>query len=348
MVRRDFIRYSAISLGALKASQLLPYVSINELKKSLKNKNNYILPERLKKNSTIAITSPGSPSSMYEIRKSVRFFKSMGYKVLIGDTVKKQQNRYRYLSASDNERVDEFMNYILNPDVNAVISARGGYGTMRIIDDIDYNQIRNNPKIIIGFSDITALLHAIYNKSKLITYHGPVASSSFNLFTQNIFNNVLKENKISEFKIDNYITINPGYFSGKIIAGNLTILTALLGTDYEIDTAGKILFIEEISEHSYEIDRMLNQLLLSDKLDKVSGIIFGKFKNLNSRKPFFPNKGFTIKEVINQLIKPTGIPCIIGFPFGHTENNFTLPIGINAEFNTENGIFKFLEKTIND
>jgi muramoyltetrapeptide carboxypeptidase len=239
------------------------------------------------------------------------------------------------------------MSYIQNPEVDGIIAARGGYGVMRLLNNIDFDLIRKNPKIIIGFSDITALLNAIYNETGLITFHGPVASVQFSEITRHSFKSELMNKDIqSKSTFNELLVINEGKASGKICGGNLTMIVSMLGTKYEIDTRGKILMLEEVSEHAYQIDRMLNQLIIAGKIKEAAAVVFGKFKNLNVRKPFFPNRGYTILEVIKQLIKPTGVPAVIGLPFGHTTDKLTLPIGIKAVIDTEKKSFQISEKGV--
>ncbi len=350
MDRRNFLKNSVYSFGGLTILQSLPFLSLDKLYNEIETKNNQkkIFPDALKAGSTIAIASPASPTSMYEIRHSLNFFRSLGLKVIIGESVKNQRNRHRYLAAPDNERADEFMSYIRNPEIDAIIAARGGYGVLRILDMIDFDDIKKNPKIIIGFSDITALLNAIYQETGLITFHGPVASIDFSYITKQSFRSqFFDEDDEAKSTFNNMIVINKGEATGEICGGNLTMINSLLGTKYEIDTKGKILLIEEISEHAYQVDRLLNQLKIAGKLHQASAIVFGKFKNLNVRKPFFPNRGYTIMEVINQIVKPLGIPTVIGLPFGHTSDKLTIPIGTGAKLNAGKKSFKLLEKGIN-
>lgn len=353
--RRKFLTLtglSALGIGILGAEvKGKDYVEISKLPDYSSRILNprRTLPAGLKPGSTVAITAPASPASIYEIRNGRKFFQNMGCKVIIGDTIAAQKNEHRYLSAPDKERADEFMSFITDKDVNAIVCARGGYGSMRILQYLDFDIIRSNPKIVLGFSDITALLNAIYRKTGIITYHGPVASMDFESFTGNSLKSVLFDNKLNlqnHVSDSTAITVNPGIASGELVGGNLTILTSMLGTEYEIDTSGKILFLEDVSEHAYQIDRMITQLLLAGKIQSASAVIFGKFQNLNIRRPFFPNRGYSILEVITQLIKPTMVPCLIGFPFGHISSKVTLPIGINAETNTEKKVLKFTENTV--
>jgi muramoyltetrapeptide carboxypeptidase len=308
-----------------------------------------ILPMALKKGSKIAITAPASPVSLYEIRNCMKILKNLGYSVEVGKTITSHEWKNRYLSAPDEERASEFMEYINRKDINCILCGRGGYGVMRILPMLDFDAIRRNPKIIIGFSDITALINAIYQKNKIVTFHGPVAVSTFGQFTTDYFIKVLAPTKQFKPIVINYPsiqTISNGVAEGKIIGGNLSMLAGTLGSEYEIDTNDSILLIEEISEHPYKIDRMLAQLSLAGKLQQAKGIIMGFFENLNSKRPYYPGGSFTIKEVIDQHIKPLEIPAILGMPIGHNKNNVTMPIGIRAKLDATKKTFTILEPSV--
>jgi muramoyltetrapeptide carboxypeptidase len=307
------------------------------------------LPPGLHPGSTVAITAPASPTSMYEIRNGRRYFQNLGCKVIVGDTIAAQKNEHRYLSAPDIVRAQEFMDFISDRGVDAILCGRGGYGSMRILQHLDFNKIAQNPKIILGFSDITALLNAVYRKTGIVTYHGPVASMDFESFTGNSLKSILFRDHFNPHNHINHnkaIVINPGIAGGELVGGNLTILTSMLGTEFEIESSGKIIFLEDVSEHAYQIDRMITQLLLAGKIQSASAVIFGTFKNLKVRRPFYPNRGYTILEVIQQLLKQTNVPTIVGFPFGHISSKVTLPIGIRAELNTEKKSLKLIENTV--
>lgn len=351
--RRKFLSLagmSALGLGFLKAqTKGKDFVEPSKLSDIPYSKTLYaerMLPQGLKPGSTVAITAPASPTNSYEIRNGKSFFQSMGCKVIVGNTIANQKNEHRYLSAPDKVRAEEFMSFVEDKNVDAIICGRGGYGSMRIIPHLNFDIIAANPKIIMGFSDITALLNAIHRKTGLVTYHGPVATMDFESFTTNNLKGVLFNGYINNVNAPESRVINEGIASGKLVGGNLTILSSMLGTEYEIDTSGKILFLEDVSEHAYQIDRMLTQLILSNKIQNASAIIFGSFQNLNVRRPFYPNRGYTILEVINEIVKPTKVPCIVGFPFGHVSSKVTFPIGVNAELDTQKKVLKFTEKTV--
>lgn len=350
--RRNFLS-SAIAIGVL-GKKILKSDADSTSNKFFENKDlisvgELVYPLALQRGSKVAITATASPTSMGEISSCIKTLKNFGCSVDIGKTVTQYNTKFRYFSNSDLTRAKEFMEFIERDDINAIIIARGGYGSLRILPYLDYELIRQKRKIIMGFSDITALVNAIYAKSKLVTFHGPVASNYFNSYINNNILSILfqnSESKTTKLKLPNIYTINNGYARGKLIGGNLTMFSSLLGTEYEVDTTNSILFLEEVSEQPYKIDRMLTQLWLAGKLQSCNGIFFGYIKNLDSRHNFFPGLSYTVRQIIEERIKPLGIPCFIGFPFGHIDSNFILPIGIESSFNTKTKSFEFIERPV--
>lgn len=344
--RRDFIKISAGSLLAMTSQKAFS----TDLPENFQQKSEeIIMPKALKAGSKIAITAPASPSSMGEIASGMNFFRRQGCEIVVGDTVRKMQPMQRYFSASDAERTDEFMKFIEDESVDCILTARGGYGVMRILPDLDYGIIRKNAKIIIGFSDITSLLIAIYNHSKMICFHGPVASTTFNQYTNSILSSVLFEKEkyepvhITSSRAE-VITAGVGY--GKLVGGNLTKVISSLRTPYEIDTKGAIIFLEENREEPYKIDRMFTQLLLANKFQVASGVVLGNFEYLTVRRNFYPNRSFTTKEVIIERLKPLGIPIIMNLPFGHLKDKATLPYGGLAKIDTDKKTLTLVEQSV--
>lgn len=307
-----------------------------------------ILPISLSKGDTIGITAPASPTNAWEIRHSVNKLKSMGFKIDIGETIKNRKEKYKYLSAPDDVRAAEFMEFVKRDDIKAILCGRGGYGITRILPMLDFDEIKSNPKIIIGFSDITALLNAIYLKTGLVCFHGPVAASTFSNYTTDYLEKVIIKSKFKPIvcSSSNTITINPGIATGKLIGGNLSMLSGTLGTEYEIDTNGAIIFIEEVDEHPYKIDKMLTQLWLAGKFEDCCGIVVGYFKGLNSRRSFYPGGSYTIKEVLVERIRKFNVPAFQGLQIGHVKDRFTLPIGIKAELDADNKSLTILEPSV--
>ena len=194
-----------------------------------------------------------------------------------------------------------------------------------------------------GFSDITALLLGINKKTGLITFHGPVGNSGLNDFTWSSVKNVLIEKGETFYENKDKVTINPGKAKGILIGGNLSVLTSIIGSDYLSSFDNKILFLEDAEEEPYSIDRMLTQLKLGGFLKNITGIIFGKCAKCVAEEP---DKAFTYEQMIEQNIKPLGIPAFYNASFGHVENKSTLPIGIMAEMDSEKGTIKLLEAAV--
>lgn len=309
--------------------------SINVLEKKI------IIPKSLKSGSKVAIVSPSSVTNQWELSNSTKYFKSLGLNVEYGKIILNQKNKYGYLSAPDDERASEFNSFIAREDIDAIIASRGGYGIMRIIDKIDFETLKQKPKILLGFSDFTFMLNAASKLCDMVTFHGPVAISSFPNFTRKYFQQTLFNiDKPLEIQVPELTILKEGLTEGRLVGGNLSMLVSSLGTKYEIDTRDCILFIEDTNENSYQIDRMLTQMAIAGKFDKVKGIILGQFSNLRRKKPFYPNYSLTTLQVFEQILLPLNIPIVLNFPIGHIENQVILPILMNAELNTKTKTLK--------
>lgn len=311
-----------------------------------------IKPSMLKKGDTIGLVSPsGSPQSA-NIQRAIHRFKEMGYKVWVDDIVRKTV-RWGYLAGSDKERADSINNAFRNPEVDAIFCTTGGYGAQRILPFLDYDSIKEHPKIIVGFSDITALHHAIPKKTGLITFHGPTAGNvgeeQFPDYTKEyLFKAIATNEPIGEITnpIDGpYIkTITSGKVTGELVGGNGSIISSLMGTPYELDMEGKLFFTENIRERppSY-VDRVLTQLRLAEKLQKCKGIIYGECLRIEIGRTVPPGEpqdvsvGQTMEEVIRDRIGDLGIPAIYDLCCGHGKYKCTLPIGVKATLDATNG-----------
>lgn len=314
-----------------------------------------LLPHALRKGSTVGIVAPASGVSMREIDEGMSTLKQWGCKVELGKAIKRGNG---YLAASDAERAEEFMEFITRDDIDAILCARGGYGVMRILPMLDFDAIRQHPKIIVGYSDITALVNAVYSKSGVVAFHGPVASSDFNSFTKEYFYSTLftstplgKIADTQEFNAINFSesrlkVLHGGVCQGRLVGGNLTMVISTLGTPYEIDTTNAILFLEEISEEPYRIDRMLTQLWLAGKLQSCNGIALGRFKNCDG----ISNPGFKVsvplESVLRERISSLGVPAVYGLPIGHIKSKLTVPIGTMAELDATQGTLSLLEPSV--
>ncbi len=336
MERRDFLGFCWV--GTLLLAGGAEAFSSDTI---FADNKNYSFPPLLKTGAKVAFTAPGSPANVWEVRQFVNFFSKRGCSVIYGETITKRDIKYRYLSRDDKFRADELNNFFAEPSINCIVAARGGYGSIRILDLIDYDIIKQNPKIIIGFSDITVLLNAIYGKTNLVTFHGPTGNFSLDTFTSNFLEAVLfektqKENRVYTYKFSQREVLNPGVSFGRLVGGNLSNLVSLLGTEFEFDTNDSILFLEEVSEPPYKIDRMLKQLELAGKFKNCKGILLGNFGKLDSRRNFFPDYSLTLREIFEMVFKKYDFPVLINFPFGHSSKFLTFPIGCFAQISSIN------------
>jgi muramoyltetrapeptide carboxypeptidase len=338
--RRHFIK----STGLLAAASLLNPNEI--LSQNTISDRGKIKPPALKAGDTVAITSPaGAVWDDTQIETFSAILKSFGFNVIHGKTL---TEKFGYLAGTDELRANEINELFENKTVKGIFCMKGGWGCARILDKIDYSLIEKNPKVLIGFSDITALLIAITTKTGLITFHGPVGNSGWNDFTKSVLTNVTMTVKPFNFpenpSTENApVIINPGKATGELVGGNLTVLSSLIGSGYLPDWKNKLLFLEEVKEEPYSLDRMLTQLKLSGVLNSISGFVFGKCAKCLAEEPI---KSFTFHEVLLQHIQPLGIPAFYGAMIGHIENKLTVPIGIKASMDAEKGTISLNESSV--
>lgn len=332
MERRKFLQKS------LLGGMALPFFS------NAQPASEPIFPKAIGKDSTIGIISPASALSRSAYERLEANFSQLGYGIKLADGAR---SRMGFLAGSDLQRVQDLHAMFRDPEVDAIICARGGYGTTRILSLIDYELIKQFPKPFVGYSDITSLLMAFYKKTGLVTYHGPVGASEFNDFTLDYLIDVIQKGKKVKIKSENTQVINGGEATGRLLGGNLSLLASLVGTPYDVDYTGHIIFMEEISESTYRIDRMLTQLINAGKFDGVAGIALGYFTNCDTKPddPYF-EYSIGLKEVLQDRLGNLGIPVAWGFPFGHEVHNATLPVGVLAKLNADKGIIKLLEQPV--
>ncbi|MDJ0600125.1 MAG: LD-carboxypeptidase [Crocosphaera sp.] len=311
-----------------------------------------IKPRKLQPGSGVGLVSPAGTTFITEDINIVQdAIKALG---LVPHLAPHLLDQYGYLAGKDKDRANDINQFFADPKIDLLLPIRGGWGCARILPYLDYNLIKNNPKIIIGFSDLTSLLMAIYTQSGLVTFHGPNGFTSWRPQQVNSFKQALfTEEKISFqnekdpddnnrlMQVKNRIqTITPGTARGKLIGGNLSVLSAIIGSPYVPDFTGHILFIEDVGENIYRIDRMITHLKVAGILDKLSGFIFGECTNC------LPNGDYaslTLEQVLNDHIKPLGIPAWIGAQIGHIEPILTFPMGIEVEINADLGTINYLE-----
>lgn len=291
-----------------------------------------IYPSRLRKGDTVGIISPASPPDEQKIKRGITIIEKLGLKVTFGKHTFKKNN---YLAGTDDERLADFHDMIKNKDIKAIIFSRGGYGSARIADKLDYTLIKNNPKIIWGYSDITYLHTAIRQNSHLITFHGPmiitIGKNKSHFRTKQTFDQLFKKRHIVyDESISPLHVINEGTATGQIVGGNLSVIMSTLGTPYEIDLYNKILLIEDVDEPLYKIDSMLNQLMKMKKLIHVRGIIVGDFKLRKKEQGL----KVELNRLLTHYLKRLNVPIMTGFKIGHCEPNIAIPLGTKASFAT--------------
>ncbi|MCX6140259.1 MAG: LD-carboxypeptidase, partial [Candidatus Kapabacteria bacterium] len=304
-----------------------------------------ILPRGLAAGSTIGIVCPASAATAGDVKDFIDLCTLWGIRVKFGRNISRRNG---YLSAPDVDRAAEFMDFIEDPGIDAVVCARGGYGVMRILPMLDFVAIRQSGKIIMGFSDITALLIAIQQLTGMVTFHGPVASSTFDPFTVQSLKSVVdaSDAKPLVFRDTRLTTLRPGIAQGRLTGGNLSMIVSTLGTKYEIDTTDAILFLEEVNEEPFRVDRMLTQLWLAGKLQSCRGIALGNFRDCEAKGTSITGPSFTLDQVFEQRIASIGVPAIYGLPVGHVKSKLTMPLGVKAELDATNKQLRLLEPAV--
>ena len=283
-------------------------------------------PQRLQAGDTVGLVALSSALKMEQLQAKIDFVESLGLNYKLGKTIGVPEGM---LAGTDEERVQDLHDFIADPNIKAVFCVRGGYGIGRLIDKIDYPLLELNPKIIVGFSDVT-VLHIVANEySNLVTFHGPMLSEkekpldelSAKMFQQ-LFQPI--EVQYSE-RIAPLTTLSEGFVRGELTGGNLNRLVGTLGTTFEIDVTGKIILLEDISESIERIDHMMNQLRLSKKLERAAGFVIGSFTELGEGETYDD-----VLDVMRHYLSPYNKPVVAGFKIGHCVPNIMVPIGVDA------------------
>lgn len=339
--RRNFFKSS------LLASTLSPFNFLQNSPPTI------IKPPRLKPGDTVGLVCPAAPAYSKEtVRVIVESMQALGLKVKMGA---KMWERYGYLAGKDADRAADLNAMFADPQVQAILCVHGGWGCARLLPLLNYDTIRQNPKILIGYSDITALLLGIYSQTGLITFHGPEGAATWNSFTVNYFRKVLMQGEAVLYEnpkekgdnltqvTDRISTLNGGKARGKLLGGNLTVLSHLLGSKYVPDWKGSLIFVEDVYEDVYRMDRMITHLKLTGALDDMAGFIFGKCTKCD------PGDGFgslTLEDVFDDHIRPTRKPAYSGAMIGHISYKFTIPVGIEAEMDADAGTIRLLASAV--
>jgi len=312
-----------------------------------------VKPPELRKGDTIGLAAPAGPLSEALVRSATENLERKGYKVKLAQGSDEKRG---YLAGGDKARAAAFNGLVRDPEVKAILCMRGGYGSPRILDKIDFEALRQQPKIVVGYSDITALLIAIRQRAGVVSFHGPMArewglNKGLTPFADKYFWEAFatESRSFADWGADRPpgmkepMTIVEGAAEGFLVGGNLSLISSLMGTPYEIDTRESILFIEEVSEKPFRIDRMLNQLRLAGKLKQARGIVLGGFVGCEARDP---EGDLSPSEIFVDYFGDLGVPVLADFPTGHIPEQVTLPIGIRVRLNATARTLTFLEPPV--
>ena len=302
-------------------------------------------PPALNQGDTIAIVSTAKHMAKDELLEAKKRLESLGYNVQIPEA---NFNKYGIFAGDSAHRLQALHEAFENPEINAIMCSRGGVGTHKIVDKVDYELIANNPKIFCGFSDVTYLLHAIMNKSRLVTYHGLMMvglADKSNPVSTTTLKQVFSGDISTPYTFgvpDGVKCVSEGQCSGPLIGGNLAILSTLVGTKHDFVTDDCILFIEDINEELYNIDRLLNHLRRAGKFDNINGVIFGEIDGVSDRL----NYGLSLHEILEKYFKD--IPVVMDYPCGHGTRIAMMPMGVSATLNVmeQETILSFNESTV--
>lgn len=339
----------------LRGVGFLPFLNINmeTIDKNTVAMPKVLKPKRLKEGDLISVIAPSSALPDHVIERAVKNLEGLGFKLKLGEHLREEKG---YLAGSDAQRLADLHKAFADKETKAVWCIRGGYGAARLLPEVDFSIMRKNPKVFVGYSDITALHVSIFQKTGLVTFHGPVGTSEQTPYTRANVMNVLT-NPQTQYKIElcpentqnpsnlfKTQTITAGKCTGQLIGGNLSLLASADGTPYALkNLKGKILFIEDIDERPYRVDRMLTQLLQSHDLRTLSGIALGVFEGCNPKPD---ERSLSLIDCLRDRLGNLGIPVIYGLSFGHIAHQCTLPVGINAALDTEGGTLTLLEAAV--
>lgn len=313
-----------------------------------------IWPKRLAPGDTVMLIAPAGPPDRAQVMRFKDHIEQRGYKVKLRDDMFDVDG---YLAGSDQRRADEFNEAFADPEVDGVLAVRGGYGSMRMLDGVNWDNVKKNPKLVLGFSDITAI-HAAMNKAGIVSFHGPGPASGLGSekgptdFTAKYVVRALEvapdspagpyivEVPESVSKVDSF---GHGKAKGRMVGGNLSLISALEGTPYAIDTQDAILMIEDVNEAPYRIDRMIQQLKLAGKLDQIKGAVLGKFtEDFVREDKLTDDKRFDTTGVLRQYFENLGVPVLVNYPIGHYPQNCTVPLGGEVEIDADAKTLKIL------
>lgn len=313
-----------------------------------------IRPPALKAGSRIGLVAPAGPIlERDDIRRAVERCQALGYQAVVGENA---HAKYGYLAGTDPQRLADLNSALTDPSLDAIWCLRGGYGTPRLLPRVAYSAVADHPKIVIGFSDITALLHALAHQAGIITFHGPVAREPLSAFSRDAMMRVVASTDAvgvlppapaSDGALvstdGRIVTLRGGRAEGPLFGGNLSMMCQLVGTPYLPTLDGALLFLEEVSEDLYAVDRCLVHLRNAGILERLAGIIIGRFTDLTRATP---SGALGFEEVLETHLGSLGIPVAFGFPIGHIADQWTLPLGVVARLDADAGTLDLLEPAV--
>lgn len=341
------------ALLATLAASLLP-ISAARADKSVASPGSLVRPPRLRRGDVIGLVAPSGATYEADDRNLVdEVVRALGFEPRHGAH---SMDRYGYLAGQDRDRAADVNTMFADPEVKAILCVRGGWGVARMLPFVNFDLARANPKAVMGFSDITGLHMALQARAGLISFHGSNAASGWGPISVASFNELLVEGAAAEFRNPparedrlvqrraRTVTITPGVARGRLIGGNLTVFSALAGTPYMPDTRGAILVLEDINEAEYRIDRMLTQLRLAGLLDGIAGFVFGQCTSCVDEGPGYGN--FLVSELLDQHIRPLGVPAFNGLMIGHIADQPFLPLGAEVELDAAKGTLRLLAPAV--
>lgn len=343
--RRDFAR---LSITAAAAATATPRITAAPTP----SRPNTIKPKRLSAGDTVGLVLPASAAfEADEIQFAKEQMEAIGFKVVIGPHA---FDKWGYFAGRDRDRAADINLMFADDQINGVVCYTGGWGSPRVLPYLDYDLIARKPKVLIGYSDITALLNAVHKRTGLITFHGPVGGSTFEPWTLENFRRVVmtaepagllptpskRPNELID-RTNRILKLTKGSASGPLIGGNLTMIATLMGTPFQPDTTNAIVFLEDVHEEPYRIDRMLTTLALGGMFDHAAGIVFGRCSDCGVKGP-----SLSLEEILRDRFGPLPIPAISGLSFGHIEQKLVLPIGARATLDADAGTLKIEEAAV--
>jgi muramoyltetrapeptide carboxypeptidase len=298
-----------------------------------------VLPPPLAPGGTIGVVAPAGPIRPRALREGLAYLRDRGYRVVEGRNLRR---RHHFLAGTDDERADDLNRAIADSRLDAIIFARGGYGCARILDRLEFSALRRRPKIFLGYSDITAFYAALFQTTGLPGFYGPMVLN-FNApgkeFREpSLWSALERHPGWNRFELPKEGLLRPGRGEGKLVGGCLSILVSLVGTRYDIDTRGAILFWEEVDEEPYRLDRMLNHLKMAGKFRHLRGMVVGKLHRCQARGA----AGRPLNEILDDHLRGARFPVVTGFPAGHAPGKMTLPLGLQARLDTRSGTLRIL------